>query len=187
LSSIELHLFSFTPQAKEEFIYITTTTMPRHQHHRRNYFVVVVTAALFAICVSCWSTSTSTSTTNQHIVVVALAMTAPGGSQLQQHKQRTVLVTGGAGYIGSHTCLELLKIPNNLYRVVVVDNLDNSSEESLNRVRELVTEYEGSPCDPNRIEFRNCDIRDKEKLNQGKNIYIYIYMNNGSLLYFTLT
>jgi hypothetical protein len=175
LSSIELHLFCFTPQAKEEFIYITTTTMPRHQHHRRNYFVVVVTAALFAICVSCWSTSTSTST-NRQIVVVALAMTAPGGSQLQQHKQRTVLVTGGAGYIGSHTCLELLKIPNNLYRVVVVDNLDNSSEESLNRVRELVTEYEGSPCDPNRIEFRNCDIRDKEKLNQGKNIYIYIYI-----------
>ena len=36
---------------------------------------------------------------------------------------RTVLVTGGAGYIGSHTCLELLETPD--YRVVVVDNLDN--------------------------------------------------------------
>ena len=38
---------------------------------------------------------------------------------------RTVLVTGGAGYIGSHTCLELLNIPNEQYDVVVVDNLDN--------------------------------------------------------------
>jgi len=45
-----------------------------------------------------------------------------------------VLVTGGAGYIGSHTCLELLK---DGYDVVVVDNLANSKEESLNRVREL--------------------------------------------------
>jgi hypothetical protein len=140
--------------------------MPRHQH-RRHRLVTVAIAALLAICVSCWSTTT---TTNQQIVVGALAMISPGSQQQQQqqHKQRTVLVTGGAGYIGSHTCLELLKIPNNLYRVVVVDNLDNSSEESLKRVRELVTEYEGSPCDPNRIEFRDCDVRDKEKLNQGK-------------------
>ena len=42
-----------------------------------------------------------------------------------------ILVTGGAGYIGSHTCLELL---SKGYDVVVVDNLSNSSEESLKRV-----------------------------------------------------
>ena len=83
-------------------------------------------------------------------LIVALA--SPLGS-------RTVLVTGGAGYIGSHTCLELLNTPN--YNVVVVDNLDNSSEESLIRVRELTT------CDPDRLHFRQCDIRDKEGLNQG--------------------
>ncbi len=47
---------------------------------------------------------------------------------------KTILVTGGAGYIGSHTCLELL---NAGYQVVVVDNLDNSSEESLRRVQDL--------------------------------------------------
>lgn len=45
-----------------------------------------------------------------------------------------ILVTGGAGYIGSHTCVELL---NNNYEVVVVDNLCNSSQESLNRVKTI--------------------------------------------------
>lgn len=45
-----------------------------------------------------------------------------------------ILVTGGAGYIGSHTCLELLTAG---YEVVVLDNLCNSSEESLRRVQQL--------------------------------------------------
>lgn len=45
-----------------------------------------------------------------------------------------ILVTGGAGYIGSHTCVELL---NQGHEVVVVDNLSNSSEESLNRVETI--------------------------------------------------
>lgn len=47
---------------------------------------------------------------------------------------KTILVTGGAGYIGSHTCLELL---NAGYDVIVVDNLSNSSQESLKRVKNL--------------------------------------------------
>jgi UDP-glucose 4-epimerase len=75
---------------------------------------------------------------------------------------RTVLVTGGAGYIGSHTCLELLNIPGEQYNVVVVDNLDNSSEESLKRVRGL------AECDPARLKFRNCDIRNKAEFRKGK-------------------
>ena len=45
-----------------------------------------------------------------------------------------ILVTGGAGYIGSHTGVELL---NRGHEVVVVDNLCNSSEESLNRVEKI--------------------------------------------------
>lgn len=83
----------------------------------------------------------------------------------------TVLVTGGAGYIGSHTCLELLK---ENYRVVVVDNLDNASEESLRRVRELTristsdTEGIASPRNASpeeeRLVFRHCDIRDTDAL-----------------------
>jgi UDP-glucose 4-epimerase len=86
------------------------------------------------------------------ISIFALASSSPSSSHVQQ---RTVLVTGGAGYIGSHTCLELLDVPNKLYKVVVVDNLDNSSEESLRRVQQL------TGCDPSRLVFRNVDIRDK--------------------------
>ncbi len=45
-----------------------------------------------------------------------------------------ILVTGGAGYIGSHTCVELLQAG---HEVIVFDNLSNSSEESLNRVQDI--------------------------------------------------
>ena len=59
-----------------------------------------------------------------------------------------VLVTGGAGYIGSHTCLELLEKG---YGVIVIDNLCNSNSESLNRVQQLtgksLTFYEGDVRD----------------------------------------
>ena len=48
-----------------------------------------------------------------------------------EENDMAILVTGGAGYIGSHTCVELL---NAGYDVVVVDNLCNSCRESLNRV-----------------------------------------------------
>lgn len=63
-----------------------------------------------------------------------------------------VLVTGGAGYIGSHTCLELLQAG---YEVVVADNLYNSSEKALQRV-ETITGKE--------ITFYRADIRDKESM-----------------------
>ena len=46
----------------------------------------------------------------------------------------SILVSGGAGYIGSHTCVELLEAG---YEIVVVDNLSNSSEESLRRVEKI--------------------------------------------------
>lgn len=66
----------------------------------------------------------------------------------------SVLVTGGAGYIGSHTVLELL---NADYQVVVVDNLSNSSEKSLNRVKQIT----GIKPD-----FYNVDLLDKEAVRE---------------------
>ncbi len=65
-----------------------------------------------------------------------------------------ILVTGGAGYIGSHTCVELLEAG---YDVVVVDNLYNASEKSLERVKEI-TDKE--------VTFYQADIRDKKALDQ---------------------
>ncbi len=64
-----------------------------------------------------------------------------------------ILVTGGAGYIGSHTCVELL---NAGYEVVVFDNLSNASEKSLARVREITGKD---------LAFYKGDIRDRDALN----------------------
>jgi len=68
--------------------------------------------------------------------------------------QKTILVTGGAGYIGSHACIELLQEG---FKVVVVDNLSNSKAESLSRVQQIT----GKP-----LTFYQADIRDKEKLTE---------------------
>ena len=65
---------------------------------------------------------------------------------------QSILVTGGCGYIGSHTVLELL---NKGYDVVVVDNLSNSSYESLRRVQEITGKT---------VTFYENDIRDTEAL-----------------------
>ena len=62
----------------------------------------------------------------------------------------TILVTGGAGYIGSHTCIELIQAG---YDVVVLDNLCNSSEKSLERVEEITGQ---------KVTFYKADLLDKE-------------------------
>ncbi len=66
----------------------------------------------------------------------------------------SILVAGGAGYIGSHTCVELLEAG---YEVVVVDNLYNSSQESLKRVEKITGKN---------VTFYEADILDKEALNK---------------------
>ena len=67
----------------------------------------------------------------------------------------TVLVTGGSGYIGSHTCLELLQAGHD---VVVVDNLCNSNTKALERVEQL--------AGGKKIPFFQADVRDRAALNQ---------------------
>ena len=65
-----------------------------------------------------------------------------------------VLVTGGAGFIGSHTVVELLDAG---YEVVVVDNLSNASEESMRRVKEITGKS---------FDFYVADVRDRAKLEE---------------------
>ena len=65
-----------------------------------------------------------------------------------------ILVTGGAGFIGSHTCVELL---NAGYDVVVYDNLSNSSEKSLERVEQITGK---------KVTFYKGDILDRDRLNE---------------------
>ena len=71
-----------------------------------------------------------------------------------RRKAMTILVTGGAGYIGSHTCIELL---NAGYEVVVMDNLSNSSEKALERVEQISGK---------KVTFYKADILDKEAMNE---------------------
>ena len=63
-----------------------------------------------------------------------------------------ILVSGGAGYIGSHTCLELLQAG---HEVIVIDNLSNSKEESLKRVREITGRS---------LTFHQIDLLDRKAL-----------------------
>lgn len=71
-------------------------------------------------------------------------------------QKRRILITGGAGYIGSHTCVELL---NAGYDLLVIDNLINSKQEALRRVEKITDQT---------IAFRQIDIRDKPSL---KNLF----------------
>ena len=78
-----------------------------------------------------------------------------------------VLVTGGAGYIGSHTCVELL---NKGYGVVVIDNLCNSNPKSLDRVMELTGKT---------LKFYEGDVRDEELLKK-----IFLENDIGCVIHF---
>ena len=68
---------------------------------------------------------------------------------------RTILVTGGLGYIGSHTCIALAQAG---YRIVVVDNLSNSKPAVLERMRELAP---GA-----KIDFQRADLRERDALDK---------------------
>lgn len=80
-------------------------------------------------------------------------------SLAKDHAEICVLVTGGAGFIGSHTCVELLEQG---YRVVVVDDLSNSSELALDRVRQIT----GLAANDDRLKFYEANILDRAALDR---------------------
>jgi len=69
-------------------------------------------------------------------------------------QKQKILLTGGAGYIGSHTCVEML---NAGYDIVVVDNLCNSSETTLQRIEEITGKS---------VDFYQADVLDMDAMNQ---------------------
>lgn len=73
---------------------------------------------------------------------------------LRRYDNMKILVTGGAGYIGSHTCVELLGAG---YDVVVVDNLYNSSEKSIDRIKQITGKE---------LTFYKADILDADRMNE---------------------
>lgn len=80
--------------------------------------------------------------------------------------KQTILLTGGAGFIGSHTIIELDKAG---YKVVVVDNLANSKEEAIRRVEQIVGK---------KIEFVCADVRNRDAMNRlfdAHNFYAVIH------------
>lgn len=79
----------------------------------------------------------------------------PHTSLAKDPTELTILVTGGAGFIGTHTCVELL---NQGYSVVIVDDLSNSSEKAVDRVRTITS------VDDDRLTFHQANVLDREAL-----------------------
>tara|TARA_A100001035_G_scaffold60613_1_gene45626 strand:- start:376 stop:1467 length:1092 start_codon:yes stop_codon:yes gene_type:complete len=72
---------------------------------------------------------------------------------------RNILITGGAGFIGSHACLELLESG---YRIYVIDSLENGSFESISRINKFFKEK--NKISDNKVKFFKADIRNKNNL-----------------------
>ena len=93
---------------------------------------------------------------------------------------KNILITGGAGFIGSHTCIELVKKG---FKLTILDSLVNSKVETINRIKKLV---EGeTPNIDEIIEFKKGDIRDlsflekvfgskKRKTKNLKELFIFV-------------
>ena len=85
------------------------------------------------------------------IPLLALAFSAPSSPR------STVLVTGGAGYIGSHTCVELLKSSR---QVIILDDLSNSCTEAISRIRSIADASTAN------VVFREGDVRDSARVEE---------------------
>ena len=79
-------------------------------------------------------------------------------SQKKDPKDTCVLVTGGAGFIGSHTVVELL---NCGYEAIIVDDLSNASEKVVDRIKTIVGEKNAE-----RLTFYKADVNNRSELNR---------------------
>jgi len=72
---------------------------------------------------------------------------------------KTLLITGGTGFIGSHTIVEILSTQTGFSKLVIVDNLSNSNTKVLSRIEEITNKKLGVD-----FVFEDVDIRDRAKL-----------------------
>ena len=86
---------------------------------------------------------------------------------------KNILITGGSGFIGSHTCLNLIQ---NGYKVVILDNLTNSSYKSMKRIKKILCNL--NIDSNNKIDFIKGDIRDEKLLDK---IFKKYNLNNESI------
>ncbi len=85
-----------------------------------------------------------------------------------------ILVTGGAGFIGSHTSITLIE---NGYNLLIIDNFVNSNPEVINRIK-IITKLDKKKFN-NRIKLKNIDLRDQKLLN---NLFEEEYQNGNEIL-----
>ncbi|XP_031395865.1 bifunctional UDP-glucose 4-epimerase and UDP-xylose 4-epimerase 1 [Punica granatum] len=90
------------------------------------------------------------------LLLLLLLCVVMGSSAADSSPDKTILVTGGAGFIGTHTVVQLLE---GGFRVSIIDNLDNSVPEAVDRVRELV-----GPQLAGNLDFHLGDLRNREDL-----------------------
>ena len=87
------------------------------------------------------------------------------------HDALSILVTGGAGFIGSHTCVELIQQG---YRVIIVDDLSNSSQVAVDRIRKIC----GLAADDQQLRFYENNILDREAVGESVQKPLEYYWNN---------
>lgn len=84
--------------------------------------------------------------------------------ELWHHNVEFIAVVGGLGYIGSHTCLELLKAG---YNIIIIDNLSNSFREVYGRINELTKQHYEKKCQPAPLMyFHEADYRDGDAIRE---------------------
>lgn len=80
---------------------------------------------------------------------------------------KKILITGGCGFIGSHTIVELLQSSNE-YQIIIIDNLENSKQETIDKIKQI-TQTNNTLC------FHNIDLCDKKKLKDIFKLYKQFY------------